>query len=638
MRFENVYMKCADGTETTFPISLKEEETNGVKAVWIHGGSRKPLNEEFGAGIDIVIEDVKSWMADYRYGDFWCQPAFGTNINTVPDETQGFVYLKKNGTYGVILPVVSEKYKCVLCGGENGVLTARLFSWKEGIINIDALAFLCAEGDNPFKLMEQCAKRGLELLGNGCRSRDERRYPEIFEYLGWCSWDAFGIRVNEDGLLKKCEELKEKEIPVQWVLLDDMWGDVRAFWDMEFTHEEMYDLMKTGMLYSFEADPRRFPDGLKGCIDKIKEYGLKVGIWHPTTGYWRGIDPDGEICRDFKQCLCPMPSGGFVHGYEQDKSYMFYSAYHKHLRQCGAEFAKIDNQSMTERFYKNQAPVGQVARSFHDGMEASVGQHFDNCMINCMGMASEDMWNRSVSPISRCSNDFLPENKEWFTQHILQCSFNSLVQGQFYWNDWDMWWTDDAQAVKNSVLRAISGGPIYVSDKLNRSKKDILMPLVFEDGRILRCDRPAMPTADCLTENPIVNQKPFKLHNICGQSGVMAVFNLDERERRVDGSWKVADIPELQGEEFAVYEHFSGTLQILKRNEVMKLSLKNRDDIRLFVVVPYENGFAPIGRIDKFISPKSIKGVYGREIELVEDGPCACVIDGQLTMLKRRTK
>ena len=177
------------------------------------------------------------------------------------------------------------------------------------------------------------------------------------------------------------------------------------------------------------------------------------------------------------------------------KDYVFID----YLRKCGAEFVKIDNQSMSRRYYKKLAPVGQVARQFHDAMEASVGQHFDNQMINCMGMASEDMWNRSVSPNSRCSDDFLPENKAWFTKHILQCSYNCLIQGQFYTCDWDMWWTDDGQAVKNSILRAISGGPIYVSDTLGRSRAEIFKPLVLEDGRILRCDRPAMPARDCLT-------------------------------------------------------------------------------------------------------------------------------------------
>ena len=308
------------------------------------------------------------------------------------------------------------------------------------------------------------------------------------------------------------------------------------------------------------------------------------------------------------------------------KDYVFID----YLRKCGAEFVKIDNQSMSRRYYKKLAPVGQVARQFHDAMEASVGQHFDNQMINCMGMASEDMWNRSVSPISRCSDDFLPENKAWFTKHILQCSYNCLIQGQFYTCDWDMWWTDDGQAVKNSILRAISGGPIYVSDTLGRSRAEIFKPLVLEDGRILRCDRPAMPARDCLTTDPVHSGSIFKLQNLCNGSGILAAFNLDEQEKPVGGFISPRDVEGLTGEEFAVYEHFSGTCQILKPDERIPLSLADSGDFRLYVIVPLQNGCGMIGRTDKFISPATVRyGNSGRG-ELVEDGPCAYVENGQL--------
>ena len=31
---------------------------------------------------------------------------------------------------------------------------------------------------------------------------------------------------------------------------------------------------------------------------EIKEKGYKVGMWHPTTGYWMGIDPDGDLYKE----------------------------------------------------------------------------------------------------------------------------------------------------------------------------------------------------------------------------------------------------------------------------------------------------------------------------------------------------
>lgn len=634
MKFE-AYVKKADENGYGEPsVKLEVNENDGVSSVYLTGLARVPLDKNHGAGIKIMTEDIEKWMSCCRYNEVWCKPIFGKNLSDVPDETQGLVYLKKDGKYGVMLPVVSERYRCVLMGSEDGI-TAKMYSGYEKLTFVKGLAFVFAEGENPFRLLEKCTKEAVRLLNNGCRIRSERRYPEVFEYLGWCSWDAFQIRVTDRDLVNKCEEFKKKNIPIKWAIIDDMWGEVRDFYgQVAEPTSKMVKLMHTSKLYSFEADPIRFPDGLKSCIDNIKAYGIKVGIWHPTTGYWRGLDPDGSVCRDLADCLTETDDGMIIHDYKQERAYMYYSRFHDYLRECGADFVKIDNQSICDRYYKGKAPIGVTSREYHNAMEASVGQHFDNTLINCMGMSSEDMWNRSVSPISRCSNDFVPEDRAWFGGQAMQCAYNSMVQGQLYYCDWDMWWTDDDQAVKNSVLRAVSGGPVYVSDTMDRSRAEVLKPLAFDDGRILRCDRPAMPSLDCIMDNPKTSGGIFKIQNVCGNSGVIAAFNINEENCEVSGSIAPSDIDGIEGEAFAVYEHFSRKLNILGKDEKLELCLKDADDFRLYIVVPITDGFAPIGRIDKFISPKSVKCVVGRNIELVEKGEYAYVEDGKLVFAK----
>lgn len=633
----NSYLNIETGVKQTELIKIEQKQGGNVITVYIKAfaqGFTETLDADFGAAIEFAPGIVEEWMADYKYCNFWCKPYFGKNLSDIPDDTQGLIYKKIDGIYGVIIPLVSKEYKCVLCGTEEKIV-AKLYSLQSGLNRIEAPAFVYAEGENPFSLLEECTAEAVKILNNGCRVRKERRYPEIFEYLGWCSWDAFEIRVTEQNLIDKCEEFKEKNIPVKWAIIDDMWAEVRDFYDIEYTErEEMFELMHASKLYSFKADPYRFPNGLKGCIDKIKDFGVKVGIWHPTTGYWRGIDPCGSLFTEMSDYLLRTNSGMYVHSFELDKAYKFYSDVHDYFKESGAEFVKIDNQSRMADCYKGLVTIGEAARKWHKAVEASVGEHFDGCMINCMGMSNEDMWNRSVSPISRCSDDFKPEDREWFAKHITQCAFNSLIQGQLYYSDWDMWWTDDAQAVKNSVLRAISGGPIYISDTLERSRAEILKPLAFDDGRILRCDRPALPTLDCLTQNPINSRKLFKVQNVCGNSGVIAVFNLDGENRPVKGNISPVDINGISGETFAVYEHFSREFVILDKEQKMELALNDADDFKLFIVVPIKDGFAPIGRCDKFISPKSIKNVRGKNIELIENGEYAYVEDGKLKIEK----
>lgn len=626
------FIRMITGETDTVGALCDIKEDDGITAVYAYGAVKQaPLDPDFGMGIYIDVGgDIESVVSDYRRCEFWCMPSFGKDFTDVPDETQALIYKKTNGTFGVILPVVDKEFKCVL-KTENGRLCARIFSWYDKSLRCDTLAFMHAEGNDVSELTEKCTKMALKLLNSGVRHRTERRYPEIFDYLGWCSWDAMEIRVCEEGLIEKCREFKEKNIPVKWGILDDMWAEVKEFQHLKYNNrDEMFKILHRGSLYSFEADHKRFPHGLKHAIDEMNKYGIKAGIWHPTTGYWSGLDPNGDAYAETKDYLIETEGGLNIPDWKTPKAYMFYKTFHDFLRKCGAEFIKIDNQSMTRRYYKNLAPVGKVARSFHDAIEASVGEHFDNAMINCMGMASEDMWSRTVSPISRCSGDFQPEDAEWFVSHILMCSYNSLVQGQFYWCDWDMWWTDDGQALKNSILRAVSGGPIYVSDKIGRSRRELLEPLALSDGKILRCDRCAVPTNDCATTDPRINGCIFKIQNIASGSGIIAAFNLDSEEKTVTGSISPSDVYDIVGDEFAVYEHFSRELKIMKRSEKFDLSLTGKDDFRLYVIVPITDGFAPIGLIDKFISPKTIKSVIGKNVELEDDGTYAYVKDGKL--------
>ena len=620
--------------ETNKPRGGINEEVldSGAVAIYTNILTGAPMDPDSGVLINITLtEKIKGYMADYRRCEFWCYPHFGTNLKDMPDETQILVLEKENGEFRVVVPVVNDKYKCVLKGGEDCDFSVRMFSWYDKLCDCKGLAFIYADGENPTELAKLCVSEALKILNNGVRLRENRRYPEIFDYLGWCSWDSMQIRVSEDGLVTKCEEFKEKNIPVKWAIIDDMWAEIRDFYNQYYDGtDDMIGLMHKSAMYHFEADPIRFPNGLKGAIDKIKDYGIHVGMWHPTTGYWRGIDPDGEAYKYLKDYLILTEDGRYVPDWQKQNSYMYYRTMHDFFTKCGAEFVKIDNQSMTRRFYKNLAPVGKIAREFHAGMEASVGEHYDNNMINCMGMGSEDIWNRSVSPISRCSGDFQPENKEWFAHHIIQCAYNSLLQGQFYWCDWDMWWTDDGQANKNSLMRAVSGGPIYVSDKLERSNAEVFDPLSLKDGKILRCDRPALPTRDCMVKNPMTSGEAMKVQNNVGNYGIMAVLNIDEADKAVTAKISADLIDGIDAEEFAVYEYYSKEVKMLKKGECFDITLNNNDEYKLYIFAPVENGFAAIGRIDKFITPKTIKYVHKEDVVLVEDGPYAYVKDGKL--------
>lgn len=617
-------------------VRLTEKKQGNLTAIFVDAEKKDWwFNPDYAVGISAEgITDMKRYIANYMRCSFWCMTQFETELSQLHVDTQGFMYEKNNGDFNLILPVCDAVYKTTMFADEDGV-NIGLSSYYPKLSRVEnSLAFVVNEGDSdPYHLVREAAEYAFELLGTGLHTRDHRRYPEIFNYLGWCTWDSMYIDVSEAGILEKCEEFKEKSIPVRWAIIDDIWAYCKGLNLRPYVGENMFKHQYRCGLSSTDADPERFPNGLRHTVDEVAKYGIKTAVWHAAAGYWNGIDPESGLAEKLKDYLTVLPNGKLVPRFDsEENAYKFFSEIHRQLRAEGVDFVKVDNQSFIRAHYKNVAPVGKVARNMHAGLEASVGENFDGNVMNCMCMANENMWNRPKSALARCSGDFKPENREWFMTHIMQCVYSAMFQGEFYWTDYDMWWTDDGQAGKNSLLRAISGGPVYVSDKIGRSRPELLLPLAFDDGRIPRPDKPARPALDSLFTSPVTTATPLKIFNTCsdGRYGVVAAYNINEKNKRVHGTISPDDVRGLCGEEFAVYEYNTGKLRFLRRGESFKLSLSDHDDYRLYIISPIDkNGIAMLGRIDKFMAPAAITDVFGTTYSVYEGGKIAFVHRGR---------
>ena len=159
----------------------------------------------------------------------------------------------------------------------------------------------------------------------------------------------------------------------------------------------------------------------------------------------------------------------------------------------------------------------------------------------------------------------------------------------------------DEQAIKNSLCRAISGGPIYVSDKIGRTNPEILKPLCMEDGRIIRPDESATPTADCLMQNPTTTNKIFKLRNRFGDRGVCAVFNINAENKPVNGTLSPMEVGIADGD-YIYYEYFTKESGVLEKGKCIDIGLNNNDEYRLYSFIPYNDSEnIDLGRTDKFM-------------------------------------
>lgn len=602
------------------------------------------VNTENPAGFDpdasIILNpnlpDTGDYLAINNHSPFWCSPFWGEHLSDLPEHTQELLIRQADGSYLCLLPVCDSVFKTEIRGHQGATFDFVMSTNCTGVTECrDQLAFVCMEGENPLSLLRACAKAAAEQLGNGLRMRSEKPFPAVFESLGWCSWDAFQIRVSHAGLLDKAREFRKKDVPVRFAILDDMWADVPKLRtvppDADFG--KMVDVMHHSPMRRFAGDPIRFPNGMDAAIADLKAEGIRdVGIWFPTTGYWAGFDPNGEEFSRYRDSLiftktsvfCPDDAIAVI-APEREKAGAMFDDFCARVKAWGGDFVKIDNQGFHSH-YRNFAPIGESARAIHGAIDVAAEKHFGGALINCMGMPSECLFNRK-SAVCRCSDDFMPESREWFTKNILQCAYNGLLQGQYYYNDWDMWWTDDGQAEKNSVCRAISGGPIYVSDKLGRTDPDILRPLCYRDGTILRPDESATPTADCLMQNSTTAGMPFKIRNRMGDCGVVAAFNIDAENRTVRGTVSPTDAG-LPAGDYGYYEHFTGAWGLLRAGESLPVTLANNDAYRLWRFVPYNEGSVTVlGRLDLFMGVGAVKHLDRDSVTFREGGQVGFLVD-----------
>ncbi|MFD0674592.1 Sip1-related alpha-galactosidase [Cohnella sp. GCM10027633] len=554
-------------------------------------------------------------MSSYHfYKSWWTRPHFGDRFADVPDKTQSMLWQAAGSSSYVQWTTVSaEREKTTLRGDgsdKDGGLIVAVSPNRIGGRRVSSLLLAGAIGNDPFALPERVASVGYLGLGRQAMLRRERTYPPMFDKLGWCSWDAFYHAVSEQGLIDKAEEFKALGLPVGWFMIDDGWMDV-----------------KDRQLVSFGTDRTKFPGGLAPAVRRLKEqYGIgEVGVWHTMNGYWYGIDPDSELAVRFRGQLLATGTDRLIPHPEPEKGYAFWRAWHAELQREGIDLVKVDSQSSLGDLLGSAYPVGEASAGTHEALEASVATHFQGRIINCMGMAEENLWARPYSAINRNSDDYFPKRAGSFREHALQNAYNSLYHGAFHWGDWDMWWTRNDDALASGVLRAVSGGPLYVSDGVGATDPARLWPLLLRDGTVLRCDQPGLPTEDGLFVDPNTAPVPLKVWNRVGKSGVVAAFHIGFDEGDVTGQLRAGDVPGLEGDRFAVYETLSGVGCWLGGDgEELPLRLAS-GETRMYAIVPAaSDGFAAIGLSGKHVAPATIAWQAGdadrRIVKLREGG------------------
>ena len=496
--------------------------------------------------ITAEIENTRKILAQYIKSPFWVGPSFAESTMDIASKNQALL-IKTDNDCKFIFALANENFQTTIRRGQkNNQIEICVNAVAPDIAKLCGAALILSNDKNPYiavkKAFDLAEKDGLI----NTKLKKQKAYPKSLEYLGWCTWNAFYHNVSESGIIEKMEEFKAKNIPVRWVLIDDGWSEV---------NEDM-------TLKSIYEDKNKFPNGLKGIIDILKQkYGIvSVGVWHAATGYWRGMGFKNEFTLTAPSEI-EVPSG-----------YEFYSMWHSYLKRQGVDFLKVDSQGNIPEFMQNIKNSLERIVSVQQGLDKSAEENFD-FMINCMGMVNINMLNRNTSAICRNSDDFQPDENKSLQNHIVQNVYNAIFNDSLYYCDFDMWWSEHFEAEQNAVLRAISGGPFYLSDKTGYSRADIILKFVDKDGRIERYDRAAMPAAECV----FGFDRVLKIVNTRGADGVVAVFTFD------DGGETDISCEDFGGcGTYAVTEKLTGHRCILNDGEKVSIKLGSHS-VRMFV-------------------------------------------------------
>lgn len=174
-----------------------------------------------------------------------------------------------------------------------------------------------------------------------------------------------------------------------------------------------------------------------------------------------------------------------------------------------------------------------------------------------------------------------------------------------------MFYTDHRENRCNSMLRAVSGGPVYVSDKVGETDPAFIWPLLGKDGRIIRCDKVGVPTMDCLLADPLTSRQPLKIWNRYGACYVVAAFSIHKDEEPCVGVLSVQDIPGLSGSKWLVYHWLERRISPLEQGCEVSVSLAAGES-ELYLILP-DSQVQLIGILEKYIGPGCVSRLWEKE-------------------------
>ncbi|EIP99054.1 alpha-galactosidase [Opitutaceae bacterium TAV1] len=563
-------------------------------------------------------------------------------LNAVGKAKRGgmFALLKlTTGRYLALLPLVTDVVMSWLQGdGETGFELAVNHFGNAPLTAANLPLLSAAESASPYAAIEMAWDVARRASPDGFRLRNEKHYHPLFSHLGWCTWEQFRDNIDEQTLLDAIDEIDHSNLPIRWVLIDDGHLD-QAKRDGLITSdaggEAPVDSGKR-RLNSFSTDREKFPNGWVRIQERMRNSrSIKwSGIWLNFNGYWGGIASHNQFGDEMNHHFIESHTGCLLPKNDAQSASGFYDTWIKQQADAGFDFVKVDNEAQNVTLYRGCCENAvQATRINHAALERAVNKHLKG-MINCMAHNNLCAFSTAGSQITRCSEDYKKEDA-WRAKHHLHNSFgNMLWMGQTVWGDHDMFHSSDRVAgALMARSKAISGGPVYLSDHPDNFVRDLIAPLHLSDGRLLRPLAPAVPLPESVFMDPYEDDDAYRvIAPLPHGCAALAAYNLTHPEKDVCGRWHRDDLRHREamlsprfgsgrdaratpGQQVLLYDTLARTIRLLTSdNPEVAFTLAPLTDA--FVIMsPVVRGWAIIGNPEKYLPPSFVS-----RFEISSDG------------------
>lgn len=572
-----------------------------------------------------------------------CQPLVVKRLANLKRGGQFVMGKLADGRFLALLPLATRQWMAWLRGDAEGLLL-EVDHWGTDGIQIGLAPLLAwAVADHPYEAVnlvwEEAARIPSIAVHLGLRR--EKKFPEFFHYLGWCTWEEFKWNINEELVIRALEELAVSSAPVRWVLIDDGHLDeVGGFPPGSLPPPTAEGEIPSGenlrRLRSLGVYASHFPNGWGPVMRTARQMGFSwMGIWLNFNGYWGGISAKNNTLGDLNGSLIELAPGTLQPRPDPESARVFYDALVEAQQAAGFDFLKVDNQAKNVTFYQGHTANAVMGSSWNQTALDEAAATRMQGIINCMAHNNICLLHNKHSAVTRCSEDY-KKGDLWRAKHHLSNSYsNMLWMRGTVWGDHDMFHSDDPVAGEIMARsKAVSGGPVYLSDAPSRINGELVARLCLADGRLLRVAEPSLPAPESIFINSYEDSHAFRvLAPINETSAVVIAYNITAPEIPVCGSVRHTDYdnamrlmsPQVPpADELLAFRWNTKETRLLHGGEEWGFDIPGFGD-EMFWLVPMRHGWAVLGRADKFLGPAAVHGLETSEstacFQLVENGP-----------------